>query len=252
MPTYRKSKRATAKSRRPRRRIVRRPIRSRRMAPAGVKGGFTLVRKVADMSLGVNDSSNPVFISTNLGGASPPLGWTIGTPAPVANFTSLVDVPFGMSFQLKDLVNYTDLTQISDKYKINKIWVRFFFNSQASLTPTYDSTTPQLNYPVPMIEYIQDHDDAVPPTIATFRERMGVKLKMPRNNGYIQVALNPSMLITDAVGTNVIKFGQYLDTAAPTVPHYGLKGVFKNVPNDVPRSLCRIDVAYSVSVKNLE
>lgn len=244
MPYARKTtrKRPTALRRRKATRTTRpRPVRS--MRPAGSKGGFTIVRKVSPLSLSALTSATFGFTADVAGGAVP-VNWVIGTPT---SYGTTHDVPFAMGFALKDLVAYAELTTIADRYKINKIWVRFYFNSQTSLTA---STTG--NVPAPMIEYIQDHDDVIPDTVVQFRERMGTKMAIARNNGYIQVAINPSILQNTTTGSTVVKFGQFLDCEAPAVVHYGLKGVFKGMPSNIDIPLCRIDVAYSVSLKNLQ
>jgi len=85
------------------------------------------------------------------------------------------------------------------------------------------------------LEYIVDQDDAVLPTLALMREKMGVKTKyFTPTRPAISIGLKPRF--ADQVFNNGITTAyaiapraEYINSTYPGVEHYGIKGVLHNV-----------------------
>lgn len=128
----------------------------------------------------------------------------------------------GYNFELTDVQNASELTNLYDQYMIEK--VELFFD----WTPFEGAgvgTTDQVFAPV-MMWYI-DRDDSATPTETDIKQRANaVQHRLNANKTY-KVTVTPNVLsevYRSAVSTSYVpKRFQKLDMANPDVPHYGLK-----------------------------
>lgn len=149
-----------------------------------------------------------------------------GTPVLSVNgITSFYDVPFSLQFSLDQLQGYTDITNISDRYKL----------LSASITIHGGNTAAAVGSNMPWIEYIVDHDDASVPTIASIREKMGVRNKGFNQQGILRLSV-PSLRVAQSVYNTSLTSGYavpgkatFINSLYPAVPHYGMKGVLRAV-----------------------
>lgn len=156
---------------------------------------------------------------------------TLGTPSLVAGTTNCYNVPFVMKFRLSQILNYTDITNLCDRYKITAALLKLHNNFQN--VNTNNNLLLQ-----PYVEYIQDYDDAtVPPTVNVFREKMGIKTKyFTASKPSIGMGVKPRYRMDVGNdwggGTALALIGnrkQWLNTTYPEVDHYGIKGILHNV-----------------------
>lgn len=221
MPVYRRRKYA----RKSKPRLAYKKMQRRRAAARGGHGKAYVVRKCPMISL-----SN---IAGTAGGmqVTDPTGTmlSIATPVAKSGFTQVYDVPFSLSFRLSQMTNVVDLTAISDRYKINSVKVEVESPYTTAQAPGGAAT------PVPYIEYDIDFDDDTVPNVSTFRERMGIKTKY-FSSSRPKVAMvcrpRPRNTIAGAVAAvaySVPARAPFINSAYDQVPHFGIKGVLRNV-----------------------
>jgi len=149
------------------------------------------------------------------------------SPGTATGFLNTYDIPFAMKFNLRQIINSSELTTLCDKYMIKKTVIKIYFNSnQSSVAST--TSLPQLTYSV-------DYDDAVIPTTSTLRERMDAKIKYFTNRNMVQITLYPrptaQIFNTGVLVPTAYSPGKqmWVDSIYNEAEHYGLKGVFQNV-----------------------
>lgn len=163
------------------------------------------------------------------------------------------DIPFACRFSLSDLINYSDITTLADKYRLKAVYLRFI--------PNFTQNSVQSLYNYPSIQYFRDDDDSNPPTVSQLREKMGVKLKTFKPGQYVGVKVKfpKCSLITEnypsGTVSGVLKGNQWLNSADVSIPHYGLKGIISNM--DLPavanaKISIKVDVAYVLEAKDFQ
>jgi len=245
---------------RPRRRYRRRqPVKVRRLVgrryrrkAIGVRSrsGFVYItRKAQLMTIG---SSNVAGLPTN----NDPTGTcvTLGAPEAVAGLSNTYNVPFAMKFRLNQLINFTDITNLCDQYKIVAALVKIHCNWNN--TNTANNVLGQ-----PYITYGQDYDDGVVPTnVAALREKMGVKTKyFTASKPYINMGVRPCITFdvnaAGATGLAVPK-RSWINSSFANVDHFGIKGVIHNwflAATPIPSgSLFDIEVMFKVVAKDIQ
>ena len=237
------------------RRFRRRPRRARKMRIRNSRtignprvslprGGFRIARLMDLISVKRNVSGS--FTSSNTSVLN--LGSAVTA---VSGHTGYYDVPFAFTFRLDQLVDYTDIQNICDKYKIVRAQIKFHSGNQSNV---YGGA-------MPYIEYTIDHDDDTVPSIASLRQRMGVKQKGYNQMGQLTLpSFGPKpagLILGNAGGTgfSVPPRSVWIDTAYSSVPHFGMKGVFRNIvagSNSTDNSNFTVDVRLTLHCADLQ
>lgn len=227
--------------------------RAKKLKKYGAFGGMVVTRNIPacyvapSTALG-SYSSCCGNSSTSIGNG----GWSLGAATAAGGLIAgIYDVPFSTFVQLNQVINYTDFSALFDVYQIRAVTYYITVSQSAVSTLGVGSAgTADTMLTQPSIVYYPDYDDANLPTVESCRERMGVKSK--------QLTLGKTTRITvrrpradlvvlgggSTVGAGVAKGNQWVDTAVATVPHFGLKGFFKNMDLR-PRT----DVAYQITIE---
>lgn len=226
----------------------RNPLWGLKYGKRNANGGFNIVRKLPLITLtsagvvGAFTLNDPTTTCVTLGTAS---------ASPGAPTNTQFDVPFSLKFNLAQLLSYTDITQIADQYKINSVLVR--------VSSVYQVSTGVGQGPV-WIEYIQDHDDAAPPSISQLRTKMGVKNKyFGPTRSTIKMGVRPriadevyrsGVLSAYAVGPK----NQWINAEYADVEQYGIKGILHNMYSTGTANQGNItfDISFNVSAKDLQ
>lgn len=174
----------------------------------------------------------------------------LGTPT--AGMNGSFDVPFSMQFRLDDLINYSDITTLADKYRIKGVYVR--------IIPNFTQNPLNGLFSYPSIQYIRDDDDNTPPTVQLLREKMGVITKTFKPGQYIGIKLRYPKIQTPALNgsggtSNAVMTNRWLDCNNATIPHYGIKGVISNmdlVATATAKISFKFDVAYVLEAKDFQ
>lgn len=217
-------------------------------------GGLVMLRKMQETIL-QNTGVGTVGL---LGGPAAPT-LTLGTPSSTG-VSAFYNVPFTLKFQLNQLVNSTDITNLCDKYRIAAAYVRIF-NTQAAFTPaTAGGAVANSPSATPAIEHFVDHDDSNPVGAVAIKERMGTKYSTFRSkDSFIMIKCYPKPVIestsTTGVGNIVPRRAPYINSAQPNVEHYGIKGVIHNMwlpATAEGTSHLRFDVALKIQAKDFQ
>lgn len=212
----------------PRRRVYRKNNKKRvnRRAPRrkgfGPMGGFRVVRNIP---LVCAKGTTTVGAITSTSTDTLAVGTPVASPTGITN---MYDVPFSLFFKLEEVQDYTDITQFADKYKI----------TTASIIAHGSNATSPYGGACSYIQYVVDTDDIVVPTIAQFDQKMGVKNKVFNQTGMVKMyaKLRTNTSVYDQSQTNstlpagiVSSRSVWLNSAYPTVPHFGIKGIIRNM-----------------------
>ena len=212
------------------RRYVRRryvAIRVPRLRPPLSLGKLLIRRKIPMFALQASPSIPGVVTTNN------PTTLILGSPTPSqTGAVNVYDVPFAMEFHLSDLASVSDITNIADKYKILKASVKLL-----SVNFNYVLGNVQ-----PYIQWVDDEDDASAPTVTQLEEKMGLRTRTFARSGSCFIGVKPKVATRTYNGTlgfTAYQVGRgYLNTAYPNVPHYGLKGVVRNVQLNGTGDIC--------------
>lgn len=243
MPMRRYRKRSAAKKGRKPRRQVR-----KRASKAGV---IRLTRKLNEQNV-YNTATTAVAAAS---GSVVQIGTPYQTPAFVGS--TYYNIPFSMDVMLNDLLSFTELTQIADKYKIN--WIK------VQLRATSNTASAGSVAQLPSIIYSTDEDDAGIPASTTvglnaLREKMTSKVRSFESGRPLTMFFRPKVAMSVAnsagVATNAIVSGpKYIDCNHPDVPHYGLKGYLQDVNLASTASVYtqfKYDITVSVTLKDIQ
>ena len=156
--------------------------------------------------------------------------YTTGTKTISCNFGASGYTTDSRSFTLSDVTDYSEFTNLYDKYMITG--VKVYFDYSMSATPGGNTTS--LYYPKLFVKI--DKDDSAVPTLNEMTSSTQVKvLRFNATNNTRSIYLRPSCLtniyngmLFDAHGSNGKR---WLDCNNASVPHYGMKLLAQGVPD---------------------
>lgn len=140
-------------------------------------------------------------------------------------------------FQLNQLPNFTEFTNLFDQYRINKVVLK--------LIPQFNQSTYNVGHPAstipsglpagrnPRFYIVNDYDDDTnPASIDTLRQYAKVKVYPVMNNKIIKHIITPAtqMQAYETLATTgyVPKFKQWINCNDNNVPHYAIKWGIEN------------------------
>lgn len=127
------------------------------------------------------------------------------------------------------LVNSTDFANLYDQYRINFVVVKFWLKIDPSAQTASGASYPKLYW-------YRDYDDTtVPTSINEMRENAKCKVVVMNPNRPVTIKFKPNtlQLIYQSSIANQFKpaFGQWLDMATTSTPHYGFKWAIDDFTN---------------------
>lgn len=136
------------------------------------------------------------------------------------------------SFSIDSIYNSVSYLKLFEYYKINKVIVTLRY--KAALQVRQDSVvtsspgTQSVNEVNPIVYFKIDHNDVTADTLDTMKASTRTREVQFRNDRpKIDIVLKPAILNESyksaVASTYVPKWGQWLTTADPSVPHYGIK-----------------------------
>ena len=141
----------------------------------------------------------------------------------------VVQAGFACAFQLNDIVNVSEFTQLYDQYKIKGVMVtiKMITNPDAQNQTLNIGGQASTNF-YPTIWYCPDHDDTTAPTLSFLKQYSRVKHKILRPNQEIKFFAKPNTLTQLYDGALATAYANtkgrpWVDMANPDVPHYGFK-----------------------------
>lgn len=219
-------------------------LRRANRAAGGRHGGTFIVRKAKE----IVSSGSGVLGGYTITGAQNAI--VLGTPVSQPGGNGLYDIPFAITARLDDVTNYSELTALYDRYKIvsMKVSVQGWNASNAPATP------------LPFVQYTQDYDSNVLPTISGFRERMGTKTKyFTANRPAITMGVRPKVApeayaAGGGVGFLIPRSQMWVNTLNTNVEHYGITGILRNVylPAQLAASTLTWEVSYGIALRDVQ
>jgi hypothetical protein len=161
---------------------------------------------------------------------------------------------FAYTFQLSDVVNYSEFTQLFDSYRLMKVELTFRPHITNVVTQ-HDSTT-NTSFRVPEIMMYRDMDGlGATQTEAQVRQRQDAVIKLATKP--ITIALVPQVaqevyrsLTTSAY--SVPYKNLWLDCSSESVPHWGIRGLITPVGTALaPNFNYTIDVRYWIQFRKV-
>lgn len=133
------------------------------------------------------------------------------------------------AFQLANLPNNTDFTNLFDSYMLSHVQLKFYLSVDPSAQTAATAYQPRMFY-------CRDHNDATAPaTINELRERGDCQTRVLTVSRPVTINIKPSVLgealRTGGLITYIPKYKQWLPTANNDVPHYGLKFAIDDLTN---------------------
>jgi len=127
------------------------------------------------------------------------------------------------------LVQSSDFSGLFDQYRIQKVILTFqlITNVDAPTVTNSTSTTNPTNW-FPKLWYIPDYDGGADETIASIKERQGVRCKIMRPNSTIRISYTPKCRVltySTASSTGYSPRNIKIDMTDTNVEHFGLKYV---------------------------
>jgi hypothetical protein len=183
---------------------------------------------------------------------------SLGTP--VVNGSGSYDIPFAMLFRLDQLAEYSDITSLCDKYRLDKVKVELYYQSVIN-----DQLGGASDITMPYIEWVEDNDDNNLMASNAFRAKMGIKTAAFKGAARVatlwakpklsQMIWSSSLTTAYEVPTRPL----WVDSSYPSVPHYGIKGFIRGMLlpaasssyNGMKNSI-KWNVTYTVSGKDFQ
>lgn len=133
------------------------------------------------------------------------------------------------AFQLANLPNATDFTNLFDQYMLSHVQVKFYL----SVDPSAQSAATAYQ---PRMFFVRDHNDSTAPaTLNELRERGDCQTRVLSVARPLVINVKPSVLAetlkTGGTTTYSPRYKTWLPTANTDVPHYGLKWAIDDFTN---------------------
>ncbi len=136
------------------------------------------------------------------------------------------------TFALQDVYNTASYQKLFEYYKINKVIITLRY--KAAMQSHQDSVvnanpgTQSVNEVNPIVWFKVDHNDVAAQSLSEMKSSTRTKeIQFTNNNPKIQIVLKPAIqeeaYKSSVQSTYIPKWGQWLTTGDPTVPHYGIK-----------------------------
>ena len=226
-----------------------RPIRAmRRFRAARTSKGFLkLVRKLPEI-YATTTNSNPGLTIQD------PTSTCLQLGAPILDPNGVTySYPFVLTFQLNQIINHTDITNLCDAYKLKYVNVGCTY--QCTQTSVTSSTI------MPNITWITDHDDnTLPVSVNNLREKMGSKMRTFGMNKLLKIGVKPRVaapVYNGVLSAYSIPKPQWLNSTYDAVPHYAIKGILNNVSvgligSVLPFTSFKFDVTTTILAKDFQ
>lgn len=213
---------------------------------SGNKGFLKVYRKLPEI-YATSSGSNPSLQEQDPTGTC----LNLGTPIPDPNGLT-VSYPFALTFNLKQVINSTDITNLCDAYMLKYVSVRMTYqSSQASVLSSSI---------MPNVTWIQDHDDdTLPSSVDALREKQGCRMKTFGMNKIVKIGVQPRVADTIYNGLTAaysVAKPMWINSTYNTVQHYAIKGILSNIAtpigSTIPLTSFKFDITALVYGKDFQ
>jgi len=164
-------------------------------------------------------------------------------------------------FKFDDITGYSEFTSLYDSYKLTKVvmMIQLITNPDSTWALNTNSGANQQSNWFPRWWYVRDGDGGTD-TLATIKERSGVKCFVLRPNKIHRIVIKPKVLVQAYAGSTstgyLVKQSKslFIDMANTAVPHYGLSSVIDTMgqdPSDTYPFKIRVEFKYFFTCKDV-
>jgi len=176
--------------------------------------------------------------------------------------TSNVSEPLTYSFDLSQVINYSEFTTLFDQYMIKAVDFKIqMISNPDAVWDTNNSTTGttvqnQTNW-FPKFWYIRDYDGGGADSLSQIKERTGAKFFVMRPNKEYTIRLRPRVLVQTYKTLTTTGYAPkrlFIDCADYSVPHYGMNAVIDMLglnPADATGFRFRIEYKFHLAFKGV-
>jgi len=169
-------------------------------------------------------------------------------------------------FKFEDILGYSEFASLYDSYKMTKVVMMIqLITNPDSINPTNSSNTANggqfaISNWFPRWWYIRDYDGGGSDSLASIKERQGVRCFVLRPNKINRIVIKPKVLTQAYAGATSTGYlvtqakSLFIDMANTAVPHYGLNSVVDCMgldPNDTYPFKIRIEFKYYFTCKDV-
>jgi len=158
---------------------------------------------------------------------------------------------FARSFRLSDIVNYNELGNLYDRYRI--------VETITTLTLLSNMSEVNGNSYLPTLTYALDYDDVGLPTYGSLAQRYNARNVVLNYAKPLVIKCRPKVYVesaasgnsTNYAGGNLISRKAWLDIQDADIDHFGIKFYFRNwesYTNVNPILACRMEVEYIIEM----
>jgi len=167
-------------------------------------------------------------------------------------------------FKFDDILGNSEFTALFDSYRIDKVVMMIQLITNPNATVVTNSVQPavanQSSNWYPRWWYIRDYDGGGADSLASIKERQGVKCFTLVPNKIFRIAIKPKVLVqtySSATTTGYLQTrgkSMFIDMANTAVPHYGLNSVVDCLgldPNDTYPFKIRFEFKFYFTCKDV-
>lgn len=171
---------------------------------------------------------------------------TIGTPT--LGMNGAYDIPFAMNFRLSDLISYSDIATLCDRYKLDGVEIKLY--------PSFTNNPISGLYNWPQFSYCIDRDDTAIVPVGSLREKQNLKTIRFNPNKPLVIRFKPSYNVgvynnpqNATIEPSIVNTkSQFIDSTSVNIAHFGIKGYFGNM--DLPAtSTSKFGIKFDVRYK---
>lgn len=213
----------------------------------GIQGRTHMIKRLGEPIFCQNQASGipgilqPTLTQDGLG------SFTLGSITPDTTMTNSVSFGMGASFQLKSVLDASDLTQLFDRYKIVGVKLKFLLQNNNA-----DIGSSQM---LPVMYVAFDGDDAnVPVTYDQVLSKSYCKTHILTGNRELKAYYKPR--ITKEVYNSPLTTGYtsekacWIDCNSSGIPHYGVKFWIANWNISTVNQVLRVQPVYYLALKD--
>lgn len=132
------------------------------------------------------------------------------------------------SFMLSKMKQQSDYCNIFEFYRIDKVVATFRYKGGAATQAATSTSVRSWNEVNPLLYFKVDHNDITADSLDTLKDSMKTKTHMLTNDKpefsiQLKPAIQSEMYKSTVTTAYTPKWGQWIPTNDPSVPHYGLK-----------------------------
>ena len=151
-----------------------------------------------------------------------------------------------MSFQLSDIINLSEFTNLYDRFRIKYVVVKFsVINVPESYWAPVSATAVNALSIYPRLWYCPDYDDVTATTINDLKQRPQTKMRYLKPNRTVNIIVRPAVngqAYRTAISTAYTPMWKtWIDMGQNDTPHYGLKYAI-DLQSFTPLPACPVSV----------